>query len=82
MREGETVRAGDVVGTVGADADPSERALGSHLHLEVLDGETPVDPEAVLSGEAKISSAEAPEEEQPVLGVDDSVPQDGIYVEE
>lgn len=82
VREGETVRAGDVVGTVGADADPSERALGSHLHLEVLDGETPVDPEAVLSGEAKISSAGAPEEEQPVLGVDDSVPQDGIYVEE
>ena len=83
VREGETVRAGDVVGTVGKDADPSEQALGSHLHLAVRDGETFVDPEAVLSGEAKTSSAEVRADgEQPVLGIDDSIPQDGIYVEE
>ena len=80
VREGAAVRAGDVIGTVGADADPSESALGSHLHLEVLDGEQYVDPEAVLSGEARISSAEIAE--QPVLGVDDSIPQDGIFAEE
>ena len=80
VREGASVRAGDVIGTVGAEADPSEAALGSHLHLEVMDGEQYVDPEAVLSGEARISSAEVAE--QPVLGVDDSIPQDGIYVEE
>lgn len=83
VRQGETVRAGDVIGTVGTDADPSERALGSHLHLEVLDGETPVDPELVISGEAKISSAEnSADAGQQVLGMDDSIPQDGIYVEE
>ena len=83
VKVGERVRAGDVVGTVGADADLSEAALGTHLHLTILDGEIPVDPEAVLSGEARISSAEAePEPEQPVLGMDDSIPQDGIYTEE
>lgn len=82
VREGASVRAGDVIGTVGAEADPSEAALGSHLHLEVLDGEQYVDPEAVLSGEARISSAETENVEQPVLGIDDSVPQDGIYTEE
>ena len=45
-----------------------------------MDGEHYVDPEAVLSGEARISSAELAE--QPVLGVDDSMPQDGIFTEE
>ena len=80
VREGAAVRTGDVIGTVGADAVPSEAALGSHLHLEVMDGEHYVDPEAVLSGEARISSAELAE--QPVLGVDDSMPQDGIFAEE
>ena len=80
VREGASVRAGDVIGTVSAETVPSEAALGTHLHLEVMDGEQYVDPEAVLSGEARISSAEIAE--QPVLGVDDSVPQDGIYVEE
>ena len=82
VREGASVRAGDVVGTVAAGGDPSEAALGSHLHLEVMDGDQYVDPEAVLSGEARISSTEKQNEEQPVIGIDDSVPQDGIYTEE
>ncbi|MBQ8144480.1 MAG: M23 family metallopeptidase [Butyricicoccus sp.] len=82
VREGASVRAGDVIGTVGDQADPSEAALGSHLHLAVMDGDRYVDPEAVLSGEAHISSAETGSDEKPVIGIDDSVPQDGIFSEE
>ena len=41
VKAGETVQAGQIVGTLGA----SGAATGPHLHLEVWRGETSVDPE-------------------------------------
>ena len=48
-KEGGTVKAGDVIGAVGA-ANASESAQGAHLHLEARVGDRPVDIETFLTG--------------------------------
>lgn len=57
---GDTVKAGEILGTVGQ----SGRATGPHLHLEVWDGESRIDPESVdglvLAGELKEMAPVAP----------------------
>ncbi len=47
VREGETVQAGSLVGSVGSTG----RSTGPHLHFEVRQGGRPVDPASVLSWE-------------------------------
>lgn len=70
---GDSVRAGDVIGTVGTIGN-AEAAQESHLHIELYEGGKAIDPESVF-GTAKTSA-----EQEPV--VDTSVPQSGIDVEE
>jgi len=44
VSQGQRLAAGEVLGYVGATGN----VTGSHLHLEVRQGDTPVDPEAFL----------------------------------
>ena len=46
VEPGEKVRHGEVIGTVGA----SGNAKGPHLHYEVLDDGSPVDPRRFIVG--------------------------------
>lgn len=48
-KEGGTVKAGDVIGELGA-TNSSESAQGAHLHLEARVGDRPVDVETFLTG--------------------------------
>jgi hypothetical protein len=51
VHEGQEVRAGEPVGTVGMTG----RSTGPHLHLEIRDGETPIDPASVIDfGKGKL----------------------------
>lgn len=49
VKEGGTVKAGDVIGSVG-DTNSAESAQGAHLHLEARVGDRPVDIETFLTG--------------------------------
>lgn len=69
---GDSVRAGDVIGTVGT-IGYAEAGQESHLHLELYAGGEAIDPERVL-GEGEQTAAD--------IAVDVSQPQDGIYAEE
>lgn len=71
---GDSVRAGDVIGTVGT-IGYAESGQESHLHLELYANGEAIDPEEVL-GTSQTTAAE----QEPA--VDASQPQDGIYVEE
>ncbi len=73
VKTGDKVRAGDVIGTVGA-IGYAEAAQESHLHVELYKGGKPIDPESVF-GKAKTSAEQKP-------AVDASVPQSKIDVEE
>lgn len=73
VNAGDTVRAGDVIGTVGTIGH-AESAQQSHLHIELYKGGKAIDPESVF-GAAKTSAEKKP-------AVDASVPQSGIDVEE
>lgn len=66
VKTGASVRAGDVIGTVGTD-NAAEAAQASHLHVELYDGGAAIDPETVLGAQD---------------AVDTSAAQDGIDVEE
>ena len=68
---GDSVRAGDVIGTVGQSS--AEAGQDSHLHLELYEDGAAIDPERVLGGAQQTASDAA---------LDVSLPQDGIYVEE
>lgn len=71
---GDTVRAGDVIGTVGTEGY-AEAGQESHLHLELYANGEAIDPESVFgSAEQTVS-----ESEEPAVA---SMPDDGIYVEE
>lgn len=75
VRAGDTVRAGDVIGTVGSEGY-AEAGQESHLHLELYANGEAIDPESVFgSVEQTVGEAEEP-------AVDASQPEDGIYVEE
>lgn len=50
LKEGQTVRAGDVIGTV--KEIPSEVLMESHIHLEILANDKYVDPLLLIHGEA------------------------------
>lgn len=71
---GDTVRAGDVIGTVGT-IGYAEAGQDPHLHLELYADGTAIDPEQHLGG-AQQTAAEQD------LAVDVSQPQSGIYAEE
>lgn len=73
VNAGDTVRAGDVIGTVGTIGH-AEGAQASHLHMELYKGGKAIDPESVF-GKAKTSAEKK-------TTVDTSVPQSGINVEE
>ncbi len=73
VKTGDTVRAGDVIGTVGTIGH-AEAAQKSHLHMELYKGGKAIDPESVF-GKAKTSAEQKP-------AVDASVPQSKIDVEE
>ena len=47
LQVGDTVSKGQVIGTVGTCA--AEAHLGTHLHFEVEEDETPVDPAGYLN---------------------------------
>ncbi len=49
VKEGGTVKAGDVIGSLGA-TNASESAQGAHLHLEARVGDRAVDVETFLTG--------------------------------
>ncbi len=49
VKEGSTVKAGDVIGELGS-TNAAESALGAHLHLEARVGDRPVDVETFLTG--------------------------------
>ena len=68
---GDSVRAGDVIGTVGT-IGYAESGQESHLHLELYANGEAIDPEQVLG-----ASEETVAEED--IAVDVSQPQDGIY---
>jgi murein DD-endopeptidase MepM/ murein hydrolase activator NlpD len=48
-KEGGTVKAGDVIGSIGA-TNEAESAQGAHLHLEARVGDRAVDIETFLTG--------------------------------
>lgn len=74
VNAGDTVRAGDVIGTVGTEGY-AEAGQESHLHLEMYANGEAIDPESVFgSAEQTVS-----ESEEPAVA---SMPDDGIYVEE
>ena len=50
LKEGQTVAAGDVIGTVSEI--PSEVLMESHIHLEILANDKYVDPLLLIRGEA------------------------------
>ncbi len=50
VNEGDQVAGGTVLGTAGGTAD-IESSMASHLHFEVLQGETYLDPITLISGE-------------------------------
>ena len=47
--EGDAVAVGDEIGFV--ETSPCEKAMGSHLHVELYRGETAIDPSTLLSGQ-------------------------------
>ncbi len=50
LREGQTVKAGDVIGTVGEI--PAEILMTAHVHLEILANDKYVDPLLLIRGDA------------------------------
>lgn len=52
VSEGQMVRMGEVIGTMGRTG----RATGVHLHFEIRRGPTPVDPLPFLPGGRKLAS--------------------------
>lgn len=47
VQTGSTVRAGDVIGTVG-DSNYAEAAMASHIHVEMSDGSGLIDAQSIL----------------------------------
>lgn len=61
---GQKVRAGDLLGYSGN----SGNSTGPHLHFEVRDGATKLDPLAYLAGASDVSSSDADSTANPVSG--------------
>lgn len=69
VKTGATVKAGDVIGTVG-ESIPAEDAQGAHLHFEMVDGDSKVDPESILGGETQTKQTAAEAGEAIPSGID------------